>query len=143
LAGNEGTALIGNSVSEEVLRVLLGCGGIIATVFVFFKGFVTPLTPLTSFKVAVLRERLSEGGGDCDESGDGGGLGCVRLRVVDAFSVPDDRALGANVVRDDAREGALGLGASIEACERLREGILKVDGRTREEVKWEPQCHKK
>jgi hypothetical protein len=97
----------------------------VVTVFVFFKGLAAPLTPLTSFKVVVLRERLSEARDDCDVSGDAGGSGCVRLRIVDAFSVLDDRALGAIVVRDDAREGALGLGASIEACERLREGILK------------------
>ena len=120
-------SLIGNSVSEGALRVLLGCGGItatVATVFVFFKAFAAPLTPFTSLKVAVLRERLSEGGGVSDVSGDAGGSGCVRLRLVGAFSVLDDCTLGANVVRDDAREGALGLGASIETCERLREGIL-------------------
>ncbi len=120
--------MIGNSASEGALRALLGCAGIsatVGTVFVFFKGFATPLTPLTSLKVVVLRERLSEGGGDSDVSGDVGSLVCVRVRVVDAFSVFDDRVLEATVVRDDAREGALSLGASMEAWERLREGILK------------------
>ena len=121
--------MIDSSDSEGTLRVLLGCGGItatVATVFVFFKAFAAPLTPFTSLKVAVLRERLSAGGGVCDVSGDAGGSGCVRLCLVDAFSVLYDRTLGANAVRDEAREGALAFEASIEACERLREGILKI-----------------
>lgn len=122
-------ALIGNSASEGALRVFLGCAmGITATVgtvFVFFRAFAAPLTPFTSLKVVVLRERLSEGGGVCDVSGDAGGSGCVRLRLEDAFSVLDDRTLDASVVRDDTRLGALGFGASIEAWERLREGILE------------------
>src|ERR1700677_1478898 len=115
-------ALIGNSASERVLRVVLGCGGgitaTVATVFVFLKAFAAPLTPFTSLKVVVLRERLSEGGGVCDVSGDAGGSGCVRLRLEGAFSVWDDRTLDASVVRDETRDGALGFGASIEACER-------------------------
>jgi hypothetical protein len=72
----------------------------------------------------VLRERLSEGGGDCEVS-DVDSFGCVRLRDVDTFDVLDVCALEAKAVREEVREGALGFGGSMEACERLLDGMGK------------------
>lgn len=71
----------------------------------------------------MLRARLSEGGGDSDVS-DADSFGCGGLRDFKFLEdVLDAWALGTRAVRDEVREGALGLGASIEACERVRDGM--------------------
>ncbi len=85
--------------------------------------FAAPFRPFTSLRVVVLRARLSEGGGDSDVS-DADSLGRVTLRVLEVLEdVLDSCDLDTTVVRDAVREGALGLLASIEACERLRVGM--------------------
>ena len=85
--------------------------------------FAAPFRPFTSFKVVVLRARLSEGGGESDVS-DADSFGRVTLRVLEVLEdVLDSCDLDTTVVRDVVREGALGLLASIEACERLRVGM--------------------
>jgi hypothetical protein len=122
-------ALIGGSVSDAALRTLRGCGGATGmvsavAVLVFLIDFGTTFTPFTSLKVLILRERLSEGGGDCDIS-DGEGLGWVRSRNVEVLAVLVAVIFDAKEVREEVREGAFGLGASMEACERLRAGICK------------------
>lgn len=119
--------LISDSASEAALRGFLSWGGIsgmVSAVFVLLRGFAAPFMPFTSLRVAVLRGRLSEGGGDCEVS-DANSFGCVRLRDVEVLAVFDACALAARAVREEVREGALGLGASIEACERLRDGMWK------------------
>jgi len=71
----------------------------------------------------MLRARLSEGGGDSDVS-DADSFGRVALRDLGFLEdVLISCDLDATVVRDEVREGALGLLASIEACERLRVGM--------------------
>ena len=73
-------ALIGGSVSEAALRCFLSWGrisGMVSACLILLIFLRAPLTPLTSLRVAVLRARLSEGGGDCDVS-DADGFGCVR-----------------------------------------------------------------
>ena len=126
MAGNSGTALIGGSVSKDALRCLLGRGIISATVSAFLillMTFAAPFRPFTSLRVVALRARLSEGGGDSDVS-DADSFGRVALRVLEVLEdVLDSCDLGTTVVRDEVREGALSLGASIVACERLRVGM--------------------
>lgn len=119
-------ALIGGSVSEAALRCFLSWGRISGkvsaclTLLIFFEA---PLTPFTSLRVAVLRARLSEDGGDCDVS-DADGFSCVR--DFEGLMGLDTRVLDSRALRDEVREGALGLGASMEACERLlRVGMWK------------------
>lgn len=119
-------ALIGGSVSEGVLRCFLGGGitsAIVGAFCILLMVFVAPFRPFTSLRVVVLRARLSEGGGDSDVS-EADSFGRVVLRDF-AFleDVLDAWALGTRAVRDEVREGALGLGASIEACERVRDGM--------------------
>jgi hypothetical protein len=96
----------------------------ISDFLILLISFLEPFTPFTSLRVAVLRERLSEGGGVCEVS-DVDSFGCVRLRDVATFDVLDASALEARAVREEVREGALGLGGSMEACERLRDGMGK------------------
>jgi len=118
--------LIGGSVSETALRCFLSWGrisGIVSAFLIFLIVFSEPLTPFTSLRVAVLRARLSDGGGDCDVSDADGCFGCVGLRNVEVLAVLDTCVLDAKVVRDEVREGALAWEASIEACERLRDGM--------------------
>lgn len=83
-----------------------------------------PFRPFTSLRVVVvLRARLSEGGDDSDVS-DVDSFDCVAFRDLEILEdVLDSCDLGTTVVRDAVREGALTLGASIEACERLRVGM--------------------
>lgn len=84
---------------------------------------VAPFRPFTSLRVVVLRARLSEGGDDSDVS-DADSFGCVTFRDLEILEdVLDSCDLDTTVVRDAVREGALSLGASIEACERLRVGM--------------------
>ena len=80
--------------------------------------------PFTSLRVPALRARLSEGGGDCDVS-EVDSFDCERLRIVEVLAVLDSRSFDARTVGDEVREGALALGASMEACERLRDGMWK------------------
>lgn len=90
--------------------------------------FAAPFRPFTSLRAAVLRARLSEGGGDSDVS-EADSFDRVGLREFeDLEEVSDGCALDARAVRDEVRAGALGLGATglgatIEACERLRVGM--------------------
>ena len=85
--------------------------------------FAAPFRPFTSLRVVVLRARLSEGGGDSDVS-DADNFDRVALRDFGTLEdVLDSCDLDTRVVRDAVREGALGLLASIEACERLRVGM--------------------
>ena len=85
--------------------------------------FAAPFRPFTSLRVVVLRARLSEGGGDSDVS-DADSFGRVALRDFGILEdVLDSCDLDTTVVRDEVREGALGLLASIVACERLRVGM--------------------
>ena len=85
--------------------------------------FAAPFRPFTSLSVAVLRARLSEGGGESDVS-EVDSFVRVELREFEILEEAlDGWALETKVVRDEVREGALGLGASIEACERLRVGM--------------------
>jgi hypothetical protein len=71
----------------------------------------------------MLRARLSEGGGDSDVS-DADSFARVVFRDLEFLEdVLDSCDLDTAVVRDAVREGALGLLASIEACERLRVGM--------------------
>ena len=87
--------------------------------------FAAPFKPFTSLRVVVLRARLSEGGGDSEVS-DADSFGRVALRVLEVLEdVLDscDCDFDTTVARDAVREGALGLLASIEACERLRVGM--------------------
>lgn len=128
MAGNSGTALIGGSVSEAALRGRLGRGITSATVSAFLillMAFAAPFKPFTSLRVVVLRARLSEGGGDSEVS-DADSFGRVALRVLEVLEdVLDscDCDFATTVARDVVREGALGLLASMEACERLRVGM--------------------
>ena len=126
MAGKSGTALIGGSVSEAALRCFLGRGITSATVSAFLillMAFAAPFRPFTSLRVVVLRARLSEGGGDSDVS-EADSFGRVALRDLEVLAdVLDSCDLDTTVVRDEVREGALGLGASTEACERLRVGM--------------------
>lgn len=89
---------------------------------------MAPFRPFTSLRVVVLRARLSEGGGDSDVS-EADSFDCVGLREFEVLEeVLDGFAFDARAVRDEVREGALGLGASIEACERLRVGMWMLCG---------------
>ena len=77
--------------------------------------FAAPFRPFTSLRVVALRARLSEGGGDSDVS-DADSFGRVALRDLEFLEdVLDSCDLGTTVVRDEVREGALGLLASIVA----------------------------
>ncbi len=117
--------MIGGSVSEAALRCFLGRGITSATVSAFWIlliAFAAPFRPFTSFRV-VLRARLSEGGGESDVS-DADSFGRAALRDLERLEdVLDSCDLDTTAVRDEVREGALGLWASIEACERLRVGM--------------------
>lgn len=119
--------MIGSSVSEAALRCFLGRGITSATVSAFLillMVLAVPFRPFTSLRVVVvLRARLSEGGDDSDVS-DVDSFDCVAFRDLEILEdVLDSCDLGTTVVRDAVREGALTLGASIEACERLRVGM--------------------
>ena len=96
----------------------------VSVCLILLRFFGAPLTPFTSLRVAGLRARLSEGGGDCDVS-DVDSFDCVGLRSVEVLAGLDDWTLDARAVRDEVREGALALGTSMEACERLRDGMWK------------------
>ena len=121
-------ALIGGSVSEAALRCFLSWGRISGKVsacltLLIFLAAAAPLMPFASLRVAVLRARLSEDGGDCDVS-DADGFSCVR--DFEGLMALDTRVFVSRALRDEVREGALGLEASMEACERLlRVGMWK------------------
>ena len=85
---------------------------------------MAPFMPLISFKVSLLRARLREGGGDSDES-DADGIGCAGLRDGAILEILGAFALDCRAVREEVREGAFVFGASMEACERLRDGMWR------------------
>lgn len=96
----------------------------VSAFLILLTDFGAPLTPFTSLSVPALRARLSEGGGDCDVS-DVDNFDCEGLRIVEVLAVLDSLTFDARAVRDEVREGALAFGASMEACERLRDGMWK------------------